>query len=218
MAGNSKPPRNTPQKYGHARRVIPIRRRIRRRLFLRWLVVLAVGGVILLLTLSTAGFYRTQQERNFGYGLAALVYMAVVYFSRVLPLTTAREWSGVVTDRKVEKYTKMPKGIATRSNLGVMSTRCIWTVERDDGYVEKLPVDTDEIWEHYFCVGERVRLYKNARIPVKAHPPRDEENLMCPLCGVMVMEPVCRHCGVDFTESETPASARDRGGDYPEDR
>ena len=51
-------------------------------------------------------------------------------------------------------------------------------------------------------MGERVRFYKNAKILVKAHPKKGDENLMCPLCGVMVMEPICKKCGVDFREKE----------------
>ena len=41
---------NTPQKYGHARRVVPIRRRIWQKVALRWLIMLAIGVAILLLT------------------------------------------------------------------------------------------------------------------------------------------------------------------------
>ena len=40
---------NTPQKYGHARRVIPIRRRIWQRVAIRWLILLAIGVAFALL-------------------------------------------------------------------------------------------------------------------------------------------------------------------------
>ncbi len=72
----------------------------------------------------------------------------------------------------------------------------------EEGEVIELSYDTEEIWERYFVIGERVRLYKNARRLVKAHPARDDENLICPLCGFLVMEPRCTHCRVDFTEAE----------------
>ena len=74
-------------------------------------------------------------------------------------------------------------------------------------HLEKVSYDTDEIWERYFNVGDRVRLYKNAKIIVKANPAPDDENLMCPLCGAMVCRPVCLFCGVDFTEAPPSLSA-----------
>jgi hypothetical protein len=64
-------------------------------------------------------------------------------------------------------------------------------------------VDTSEINERYFKIGERIRLYKTAKIPVKAHPPVNGEDLMCPLCGVTVSKPVCTRCGIDFTQEDT---------------
>ena len=132
--------------------------------------------------------------------MTVLVYLFIVWQSRVVKLTFSKEWTGRVIGREVVKYTKFGKSPFDRKTI--MATKCIWSVEKDDGYIEKLHIDTDEIWERYFDIGERVRFYKNAKILVKAHPPKDDENLMCPLCGVMVMEPVCKKCGVDFTERE----------------
>lgn len=192
---------NSPQKFGHARRILPIHKRIWQRVLIRWGIVLAVGVACTVFCLASRRFYPTQMEYNFGVFLTVVVFLAVVGVSRVFPLTVSRGWTGKVIGREVKKYTKFAKGLATRSSA-VLSTACVWTVEKDDGYIEKVTYDTDDVWERYFEIGERVRLYKNAKIMVKAHPPRGEENLMCPLCGQMVMEPVCRKCGVDFTETE----------------
>ena len=200
---------NTPQKYGHALRVIPIRKRIRQKVLLRWLVLVAVGVAFIILSVTSE---KVSTLRNYpkmiilGRWMSVFVFLLVVLRSGVLPLTFSREWVGTVRERSVEKYTKIPvNAIAGPDDFKIRSalhTRCVWTVEKDNGQIEKVKIDTEEIWEGYFEVGERVRMYKNAKLIVKANPARDDENLICPLCGVMVMEPICRKCGVDFTEAE----------------
>ena len=191
---------NTPQKYGHARRVIPIRKRILQRVLILWLILLAVGLAFALLCWISEPRFRSQQEFQVSVGMTILVYVFIVWQTHAIKKTFSREWTGIVIGREVVKYTKYGKSPFSRK--AVLTTKCIWSVEKDDGYIEKLHIDTDEIWERYFDIGERVRFYKNAKILVKAHPPKGDENLMCPLCGVMVMEPICRKCGVDFTEWE----------------
>ena len=191
---------HTPQKYGHARRVIPIRKRILQRVLILWLILLAVGLAFALLCWISEPRFRSQQEFQVSVGMTVLIYVFIVWQTHAIKKTFSREWSGTVIGREVVKYTKYGKSPFSRK--AVLTTKCIWTVEKDDGYIEKLHIDTDEIWERYFDIGERVRFYKNAKILVKAHPPKGDENLMCPLCGVMVMEPVCKKCGVDFTEGE----------------
>ena len=191
---------NTPQKYGHARRVIPIRKRILQRVLILWLILLAVGLAFALLCWISEPRFRSQQEFQVSVGMTVLIYVFLVWQTHAIKKTFSREWTGIVIGREVVKYTKYGKSPFSRK--AVLTTKCIWSVEKDDGYIEKLHIDTDEIWERYFDIGERVRFYKNAKILVKAHPPKGDENLMCPLCGVMVMEPVCKKCGVDFTEGE----------------
>lgn len=191
---------NTPQKYGHARRILPIRKRIWRRVLILWLILLAIGLVFALLCYISAPRFRSQRDLQISIGMTFLIYVFIVWQTHAIKKTFSREWMGTVIGREVVKYTKYGKSPFSRKS--VLTTKCIWTVEKDDGYIEKLHIDTDEIWERYFDIGERVRFYKNAKILVKAHPPKGDENLMCPLCGVMVMEPVCKKCGVDFTEEE----------------
>ena len=191
---------NTPQKYGHARRVIPIRKRIWQRVLILWLILLAIGLVFALLCYISAPRFRSQRDLQISIGMTFLIYVFIVWQTHAIKKTFSREWTGIVIGREVVKYTKYGKSPFSRK--AVLTTKCIWSVEKDDGYIEKLHIDTDEIWERYFDIGERVRFYKNAKILVKAHPPKGDENLMCPLCGVMVMEPICRKCGVDFTEGE----------------
>ena len=204
---------NTPQKYGHARRIIPIRRRIWQKVLIRWLILLAIGVAIIILSLISE---EVPTLRNYpkmillGRIMSVFVFLYAVLKSRVLPITFSKEWVGKVRERSVEKYTRYPKGLynPVGGDRPVMATRCKWTLEKEDGDIEIVTMDTEEVWEGYFKTGEKVRMYKNAKILVKAHPPKGEENLLCPLCGVMVMEPICRKCGVDFTEEpDSPPQA-----------
>ena len=191
---------NTPQKYGHARRVIPIRRRIWQRVAIRWLIILAIGLAFTLLCYVSAPRFRSPRDLQLSIGMTILIYLFIIWQTHTVKKTLSREWTGKVIGREVVKYTKYAKSPFSRKT--VMATKCIWSVERDEGYLETVHIDTDEIWEGYFDVGERVRFYKNAKILVKANPSKGDENLMCPLCGVMVIEPVCKGCGVDFHEKE----------------
>lgn len=197
---------NTPQKYGYAHRVLPIRKRIRQKVLLRWLVILLVGAVFALFCIISQPFFRRARDFQLNVGGTMLIYAFIIWKSRLLPYTFSKGWTGRVRGREVQKYTKMPKGLAAMSRRPpIISTKCIWSVETDDGYLEKVAYDTEDIWEGYFQIGERVRLYKNAKILVKAHPQEGDENLMCPLCGEMVLKPICRKCGADFAErEETP--------------
>jgi len=199
----------TPQKYGYARHVLPINKRIWQKILIRWVIVLGVGVALFLLTLISRPFYHTSSDFQLGIGLSIIVYIFVIWQSHVLKLTFSKGWTGTVKGREVKKYTKVPQGLASfgpdaHKQREVLSIACIWTVERDNGYIETVTYDTEEIWEGYFEIGERVRLYKNAKIIVKAYPGKEEDNLMCPLCGVMIAEPICRKCGIDFTEKENP--------------
>ena len=196
---------NTPQKYGYAHKVIPIRKRIWQKVLIRWAVVLGIGVAFIGLCLIAKPMFRNFPSRyRLSWMLTGFLYLYVFLKSRVLPLTFAREWTGVIRDRRVDKYTRYPKGIYQPwgGDRAVLSTKCTWTVVKDDEDIEQVAFDTEEISEGYFKNGERVRMYKNAKILVKANPRRDDENLMCPLCGVMVMEPICKKCGVDFHEKE----------------
>ncbi len=183
--------------------VVPIRKKIRQRILLRWAIVMLLGiafGAFLIL--SEPMFRNSPSEYRLNQAVTILLYLFIFWRSRVLPLTFSKEWVGVIRDERVVSYTRYPKGIqlARRSAHGVDSTKCVWTVETDGGETREVSADTEEIREGYFKVGERIRLYKTAKIPVKAHQPRTDEDLMCPLCGRAVNGSVCTGCGVDFTE------------------
>ncbi len=189
----------------------PIRRVLRNRLLARWGIMAAVAAAFAVLCVVASPFCD-KQEQGFMIGLTVLVYGFIFWRSGVLPRTFAKEWYGTVLARESEKVMKMPKGVATRSNI-YWTVVCKWTIRRDrtpaqqkrdeEGDVEVLTFDTEEIWERYFDIGERVHMYKNAKYPIKAHPQREDENLLCPLCGLLVMEPRCPHCQVDFSEEGT---------------
>ena len=65
----------------------------------------------------------------------------------------------------------------------------------------KLPIEIIRkklIADNYFRSGDRVRHFKGAKLIVKANPAEDDDNLLCPLCGKMVLTPKCSFCRIRF--------------------
>jgi len=69
---------NTPQKRGHARRIIPIRRRIWLRVALRWLILLAVGGLMALLCYISAPRFRSPRDLQISIGVFNLMTQKII--------------------------------------------------------------------------------------------------------------------------------------------
>jgi hypothetical protein len=185
----------------HGGSLIPIRKKLRRMLLLRWGVMLLLGIAFgAFLVLSEPMFRNRPTEYQLNQAVTILLYLFIVWKSRILPRTFSKEWVGVIRECKIVPYTRNRKGWiqAIRPTFGVDALKCIWTVETEDGESKQASADTAEIREEYFKVGERIRLYKNAKYPVKAHPPLKGEDLMCPLCGRTSERAVCTVCGVDF--------------------
>jgi protein-S-isoprenylcysteine O-methyltransferase Ste14 len=195
----------TPKTFRHIGNITPIGKKITRRIILRWALMVALGAAFAgFLILSEPMFRNSPDEYRLNQIVTVLIYLLVFWKSRVLQLTFSKSWVGSIKDCKVVSYTRYPKGVVRgrRASYGIQATKCIWTVETDGGASEEISVDTSEINERYFKVGERIRLYKTAKIPVKAHPPVGGEDLMCPLCGMTVSKPVCTRCGIDFTRKD----------------
>ena len=57
---------NTPQKYGHARRIIPIRRRIWQKVLIRWAVVLGIGVAFVIFCIISGDAFRNDLLYHFG--------------------------------------------------------------------------------------------------------------------------------------------------------
>ena len=76
----------------------------------------------------------------------------------------------------------------------------------DDGESVILTYETEDIADDYFHTGDRVHHYKGAKYIVLAEPEADNENLLCPLCGKLVMKPECSFCKIDFDTSRRPTA------------
>ena len=81
-----------------------------------------------------------------------------------------------------------------------------WKIQRDDGESVILTYETEDIADDYFHTGDRVHHYKGAKYIVLAEPEADNENLLCPLCGKLVMKPECSFCKIDFDTSRRPTA------------
>ncbi len=189
----------------------PVRKKLRQKLILRWLILLAVG-----VAMAAAYFFALPHcDRTEGQIMLLLsigVFLFVLWRTHVLRRTFAREWAGTITGQEIKKTIRSKTALMTRASMEYTLV-CRWTILRDPPAGEKpdterdtftITYDTSEIGEHFFRIGDRVRHYKNAVYMIKDDPdPRDEE-LMCPLCGHLTREPVCYRCRVDFS-GERPA-------------
>ena len=193
----------TPKAFRSIGGFIPVGKKITRRIILRWVLVAVLGAAFAgFLILSEPMFRNRPDEYRLNQIVTILLYLFIFWRSRVIQLSFSKSWVGKIKGCEVVSYTRYPKGVVRgrRAARGIDSTKCIWTVEIDGGATEEISIDTSEINERYFKVGERIRLYKTAKIPIKAHPPVGGEDLMCPLCGMTVDRPVCTKCGIDFTQ------------------
>lgn len=189
-------------------RYLPVRDLLRRRLLVRWGILAAVAGVFVALYFIACEFC-TPNEQKLMLGLSVLVYIYIVWKSRAVPMSFAREWTGTVLSCEVMPSIKNTKGV-TR----VVRTTLVgkWKIRRDsvfdnpdsEGEEIILRYDTDALSERYFLPGDRVRMYANATYPVKLHPSPDDFNLMCPLCSRATCEPRCERCKITFYEPGTP--------------
>lgn len=189
--------------------LIPVRTKLRRKLLLRWLILILVG-VAMAAAYWFALPHCDRTEAQVMLLLSIGVFLFVLWKTHVLRRTFAREWSGTITGQEIKKTIRSKTTIMTRASMEYTLV-CRWSIRRDPpagrepdeerDTIYKI-YDTGEIGEHFFRIGDRVHHYKNAAYMIKADPdPRDEE-LMCPLCGHPTREPVCYRCGVDFSGEE----------------
>ncbi len=198
-----KQPVDTPDRLSTYR---PIRTVLKRRLMRRWVILIVVAVLFVVMYFVAKPFCDKAEQRWIAI-LSVVVYAFIFWKSRVIPRSLAREWVGTVIDRECKKVVRSATFLATRENLRYTLV-CRWTVLPDTDHPipeeEREPIvltyDTEELSENYFTVGDRVRHYKNARYMVKAFPAPDDENLICPLCGLTVIRPRCKRCKVEFEE------------------
>ncbi len=166
------------------------------RIIKKLLLLLAIGGGFGAL-LVTSFAYCDFWERFFSVLLSVVVYVYVIIKIKIIPLLRDKSWLGTIHSRQCKKGTVIRGLLPHRGNIeDVIIAR--WKVYRDDGEYVVLPYETEQIADDYFKAGDRVRHFKGAKLIVRANPAEDDENLLCPLCGKMVMKPQCSFCQIYF--------------------
>ena len=170
-----------------------IKRRIIKKILL--LILLAIGiGYLLWTSFEYCHFW----ERVFSVLLSVVLYIFLFFKIKLIPLLRDQAWVGTVESRACKKKTVVKGALARRDNI-TEAIIAYWKVQRDDGETVILPYETEDIADNYFLTGDRVRHFKGAKFIVLANPGEDNENLLCPLCGKMVMKPQCSFCKIDFS-------------------
>ena len=171
-----------------------VHRRIIQKILL--LVLLAIAIAVLLITSFK---FCDKLERIFSVVLSVVIYLFLFHKIKLIPLLRDRTWTGTVDSRACKKVTRIKGVVAYRENIHDVII-AYWKVRKDDGEEMVIEFDTQEIADDYFKTGDRVRHFKGAKFIVLANPEADNENLICPLCGKLVMKPECSFCKIDFRE------------------
>lgn len=176
---------------------IHIRTKIKLRIAWKIIWLLLVALAIIFLQIQSMPYYRNIPLRIFAVLMSLGVYAYILYKSKLIPLLRDKSWVGVVQGRTARKSTVIRGIVAHRGNMEDVII-CKWHVLKEDGSDEFLEFETGVIGDRYFLPGDEVRHFKGAKLMVKANPSEDDENLLCPLCGKMVMRPRCSFCKVRF--------------------
>lgn len=169
------------------------------------LLLLAAGiGYLLWTSFSFCDLW----EKIFSVLLSVVVYGYLFFKIKLIPLLRDKTWLGTIHSRQCKKSTVI-RGVVARPGNIVDVIVARWKVFRDDGMIEVLPYETEVIADDYFKTGDRVRHFKGAKIIVRANPDEHDENLLCPLCGKMVMKPECSFCRITFDMAPEPMMQND---------
>lgn len=172
-----------------------IEKKIKWRVFqkIALLLLLAAGITVLLITSFK---FCDLAEKIFSVLLSVVIYVFLFFKVKLIPLLRDTTWTGTVDSRACKKK-MIFKGIARPHAEEHMYA--YWKVHKDGGEDIILSYDTEDIADDYFHTGDRVRHFKGAKYIVLANPEEDNENLICPLCGKLVMKPECSFCRIDFS-------------------
>ena len=176
---------------------IHVRTKVGLRIAKKIILLVLIGVAVVFLQIQSFPYYRNTVLKVFACLLSAVVYAFIVYKVQIIQLLRDKHWVGVVQGRTARKSTVVRGVVAHRGNTEDVMI-CKWCIVREDGTDTFLEYETGVIADDYFKPGDKVRHYKGAKLMVKANPAEDDENLLCPLCGKMVMRPRCSFCKVRF--------------------
>ncbi len=169
---------------------------------IRWRIVLKI--LLLFLLAGGIGYFLIASfkfcdfwERFFSILISVAIYAYLFAKVRLIPLLRDKAWLGTVDSRVCKKRTVIRGIVASRSNMQDVMV-AFWKIKKDDGEEVTLPYETEVIADNYFRSGDRVWHFKGAKLIVKANPAEDDDNLLCPLCGKMVLTPKCSFCRIRF--------------------
>lgn len=174
-----------------------VEKKIRWRIAWKLLLLVLLAGAITGL-IWTSFEHCKLWERIFSVALSVVVYAFLFFKVKLIPLLRDKTWTGTVDGRACKKTMRVKGPVATRENIQDVII-AHWKVHKDDGEEVILPYETEEVADDYFRTGDRVRHFKGAKYIVLESPEEDNDNLLCPLCGKLVMKPECSFCRIDFS-------------------
>lgn len=184
-----------------------IEKKITKKIVFKILLLLFLAAAIVAL-LFISFPYCDRAERTFSVLVSIAIYVFLFFKIKLIPLLRDKAWTGTVESRACKKVVKIigfPRPYPTELMTAY------WKIRKDDGQTVILPYVSEDdshlpersivVADDYFKTGDRVKHFKGAQVIVLADPEADNENLLCPLCGKLVMKPECSFCKIDFDTS-----------------
>ena len=167
----------------------------KRKSFWKWIAALAIiiGGYIFVVP----GHHAFDADGLKAYAAAMFIAWAVlIALYNDIGSSSGKNWEGVVSGRKVKKYTTYDKDeggmyIEFHTSYVVLFTK-------DDGHKEELSLEEDSLWYDYLKEGDRVRYHgKNGMNYYEKYDKSSDETIMCAGCHSMrdARENFCGKCG-----------------------
>ncbi len=171
-----------------------IEKKISKRIAFKILLLIFLAAAITALLIISFP-HCDKAERIFSILVSAVIYVFLFFKVKLIPLLRDKAWSGTVLGRACKKKTIFKGIVRPRPEERMFA---YWKIQTDNGEEIVLDFDTEDIADDYFHTGDRVHHYKGAKLIVLSEPEADNENLICPLCGKMVMKPECSFCKINF--------------------
>ena len=181
-----------------------IEKKITQRIIIKILLSFFLAALIIALLIISFPFCNGP-ERIFSVILSIALYAFLFCKVKLIPLLRDTAWFGIMESRACNKKL-IPKGPVRPILEEYMYA--YWKIRKDDDEEVVLSYDTEDIADDYFHTGDRVYHYKGAKFIILAAPEADNDNLLCPLCGKLVMKPECSFCKIDFDTAHLPTAKK----------
>ncbi len=174
-----------------------VKSKITKRIIIRAIIMLLVAAALVAIYVA---YYVRLKEARFGIfaiPFFVLVYALILRKSKLLRLVFDKDWEGkVINSNVIVDYEPITFWVAARREPPRQLLYTIITVEKKNGEIIKLKVESNKIAESVFRPNDILKHYKGAKYPQNIT--RSEEIFICPVCGRSLDTTDCPDCKINF--------------------